>query len=54
MFLPSGAGGPAFLLSDNYWVLKAYNNSDSYALSLSLLADRIDGGAELEGPLAGG
>ena len=49
LFLPSGASGPAFLLSDNYWVLKAYNNSDSYALSLSLLADRIDGGAGLRG-----
>ncbi len=49
LFLPSGASGPAFLLSDNYWVLKAYNNSDSYALSLSLLADRIDGGSELKG-----
>jgi membrane-bound lytic murein transglycosylase B len=32
LFLPSGAVGPAFLLSANYWVLKAYNNSDSYAL----------------------
>ncbi|VFU08616.1 Lytic murein transglycosylase [Methylocella tundrae] len=49
LFLPSGAAGPAFLLSDNYWVLKAYNNSDSYALSLSLLADRINGGGELRG-----
>ena len=49
LFLPSGASGPAFLLSDNYWVLKAYNNSDSYALSLSLLADRIAGGGELKG-----
>jgi membrane-bound lytic murein transglycosylase B len=35
LFLPAGAGGPAFLLSDNYWVLKTYNNSDSYALSLA-------------------
>lgn len=43
LFLPSGARGPAFLLSDNYWVLKAYNNSDSYALSLGHLADRIRG-----------
>jgi membrane-bound lytic murein transglycosylase B len=41
LFLPAGAGGPAFLLSDNYWVLKAYNNSDSYALSLACLGDRI-------------
>jgi lytic murein transglycosylase len=47
LFLPSGAGGPAFLLSDNYWVLKAYNNSDSYALSLALLADRVAGGGDL-------
>jgi membrane-bound lytic murein transglycosylase B len=43
LFLPAGAGGPAFLLSDNYWVLKAYNNSDSYALSLACLGDRIEG-----------
>jgi membrane-bound lytic murein transglycosylase B len=43
LFLPSGAAGPAFLLSANYWVLKAYNNSDSYALSLGLLAQRIKG-----------
>jgi membrane-bound lytic murein transglycosylase B len=43
LFLPSGAAGPAFLLSANYWILKAYNNSDSYALSLSLLAQRIEG-----------
>jgi lytic murein transglycosylase len=49
LFLPSGAAGPAFLLSQNYWVLKAYNNSDSYALSLSLLADRIAGGPGLKG-----
>jgi membrane-bound lytic murein transglycosylase B len=49
LFLPSGAAGPAFLLSSNYWILKAYNNSDSYALSLALLADRIKGGQALRG-----
>jgi lytic murein transglycosylase len=43
LFLPSGARGPAFLLGENYWVLKAYNNSDSYALSLGHLADRLVG-----------
>lgn len=47
LFLPAGAKGPAFLLSDNYWVLKAYNNSDSYALSVVLLAGRIAGAAPL-------
>lgn len=49
LFLPAGSQGPAFLLSDNYWVLKAYNNSDAYALSLGLLADRIAGGPGLRG-----
>ncbi len=48
LFLPAGAGGPAFLLSDNYWVLKAYNNSDSYALSLACLGDRIEGRSGLQ------
>lgn len=49
LFLPSGAKGPAFLLSENYWVLKAYNNSDSYALSLGLLSGRIKGKPDLRG-----
>ncbi len=49
LFLPSGAAGPAFLLSANYWILKAYNNSDSYALSLSLLAQRIEDKSALRG-----
>ncbi|MDR3460953.1 MAG: lytic murein transglycosylase [Beijerinckiaceae bacterium] len=47
LFLPSGADGPAFLLFENHWVLKQYNNSDSYALSLGLLAQRIAGGPAL-------
>lgn len=50
LFLPAGAAGPAFLLSDNYWVLKAYNNSDSYALSLACLGDRIVGKPNLHKP----
>lgn len=43
LFLPSGAGGPAFLLFANYFVIKQYNNSDSYALSFGSLAQRISG-----------
>jgi lytic murein transglycosylase len=43
LFLPAGAGGPAFLLSDNYWVIKTYNVSDSYAMSVGVLADRLAG-----------
>jgi membrane-bound lytic murein transglycosylase B len=49
LFVPSGAAGPAFLLSANYWILKNYNNSDSYALSLGLLAGRIEGKGALRG-----
>lgn len=43
LFLPAGAGGPAFLLSDNYWVIKTYNISDAYALSVAVLAERLAG-----------
>jgi membrane-bound lytic murein transglycosylase B len=43
LFLPSGASGPALLLSANYWILKAYNNSDAYAMALALLAEQIEG-----------
>ncbi len=38
-----GAGGPAFLLSDNFFVLKAYNFSDSYAFAGAALAEKIAG-----------
>ena len=50
LFLPSGAAGPAFLLFANYFVIKQYNNSDSYALSLGTLARRIAGDAPLSTP----
>ena len=41
--LLAGPGGPAFLMTKNFFVLKKYNNSDSYALAVSLLADRLTG-----------
>jgi membrane-bound lytic murein transglycosylase B len=41
LFLPAGSYGPAFLLFDNFFVIKKYNNSDSYALAVGLLADRL-------------
>ncbi|WP_158809759.1 lytic murein transglycosylase [Beijerinckia sp. L45] len=47
LFLPSGATGPAFLLFENYWIIKQYNNSDSYALSFGALAQRIAGAPPL-------
>ena len=43
LLFPTGAAGPAFLATDNYPVLKQYNNSDAYALAVGHLADRIRG-----------
>jgi membrane-bound lytic murein transglycosylase B len=45
LFFPSGGPGPAFLVTQNFVVLKTYNNSDAYALSVAHLADRMRGGA---------
>ena len=45
--LPSGAGGPAFLLLPNHFAIRKYNNSMSYALGIGLLADRFAGEAGL-------
>jgi membrane-bound lytic murein transglycosylase B len=46
LYLPSGGKGPAFLLLHNFGVIKRYNNSDSYALAVGHLADRIIGGGD--------
>jgi membrane-bound lytic murein transglycosylase B len=43
LFFPSGSSGPAFMATDNYPIIKQYNNSDSYALAVGLLADRLRG-----------
>jgi lytic murein transglycosylase len=43
LFLPAGLYGPAFLTLKNFYVLKAYNFSDLYALFVGHLADRIAG-----------
>ncbi len=47
LFFPAGADGPAFLVTDNYDVIKRYNNSDAYALGVALLGDRIFGAASI-------
>lgn len=39
----AGDDGPAFLMTKNFFVLKNYNNADTYALAVGLLADRIAG-----------
>ena len=43
------AGGPKFVVTRNFNALKRYNNSDSYAIGVGHLADRIAGGGPLRG-----
>ena len=43
------AGGPQFSTTSNFRVIKRYNNSDSYAIGVGHLADRIAGGGPLRG-----
>jgi len=50
LFLPAGSYGPAFLLFDNFFIIKRYNNADSYALAIGLLADRLAGRPEMSRP----
>jgi lytic murein transglycosylase len=49
LFLPAGANGPAFLVTDNYSVIKSYNSSDAYAMGVAHLGDRLVGGAPIQG-----
>jgi len=46
--LPDGRGGPAFLVTKNFFVIKRYNNADRYALAVGLLSDAISGRATLK------
>lgn len=41
------AGGPKFAVTTNFRVIKRYNNSDSYAIGVGHLADRIAGGGPI-------
>lgn len=42
-------GGPRFAVTRNFRVIKTYNNSDSYAIGVGHLADRIAGAGPLRG-----
>lgn len=44
IFLPAGARGPSFIVTDNFAVIKRYNNANSYALAVGHLGDRLGGG----------
>jgi membrane-bound lytic murein transglycosylase B len=50
LFFPSGAAGPAFLVTSNFTVIKQYNNSDAYALAAGELSDRMRGVAAIRAP----
>lgn len=43
LFLPAGSAGPALLLHPNFAVIRRYNASDRYALSVALLARAFEG-----------
>lgn len=45
LLMPAGTGGPAFLVTPNFYVLKEYNFSDLYALFVGHVGDRIAYGA---------
>lgn len=42
LWLPAGIHGPALLTTQNFEVIKVYNNSTSYALGVALLGKRIN------------
>ncbi len=41
ILLPAGARGPAFLVGPNFRAILRYNNSNTYALAVGLLAQRL-------------
>ena len=46
LVLPAGLKGPAFLATENFSVLKLYNNSDVYAIFVGHVADMMVGAAK--------
>lgn len=50
LYVPTGHAGPKFLMTGNYLVLKGYNFSDSYAMAVAHLTDRLKGGGAFASP----
>jgi membrane-bound lytic murein transglycosylase B len=50
LYVPAGKSGPKFLMTANYLVLKGYNFSDSYAMAVAHLTDRLKGGGSFATP----
>jgi membrane-bound lytic murein transglycosylase B len=49
LLILAGLHGPVFLVTSNFDVIKTYNNSTAYALSVGLLGDAVTGSP---GPVA--
>lgn len=49
LLLPAGLYGPGFIVSNNFYVLKKYNESDLYALFIGHVADRISNNKKFDG-----
>jgi lytic murein transglycosylase len=49
LLMPAGRFGPAFVVTENFYALKAYNYSDLYALYIGHLADRFAGNTPFAG-----
>ena len=47
LLILAGLKGPVFLVTSNFDVIKTYNNSTAYALSVALLGDAVKGRAGL-------
>jgi membrane-bound lytic murein transglycosylase B len=50
LMILAGLAGPVFLVTSNFDVIKAYNDSTAYALSVGLLGDAVTGGGSLVAP----
>lgn len=48
LWLPAGINGPALLTTQNFEVIKVYNNSSNYALAVAVLAQKLNGRAGIE------
>ncbi len=48
ILLPGGAGGPAFMIFDNFEVIERYNKADAYVIGVGHLSDRLKGRPAIE------
>ena len=50
LLILAGLKGPVFLVTSNFDVIKTYNNSTAYALSVAVLGDAVKGGLGVIAP----